>query len=148
MNISTQPDMLKLIVELREHYPVVSLRMVREKVVEYASNEPITSAKQAFDVFKGLVADLDREAAWLMCLDTRNKITCLHRISEGTLNGSLLHPREVFKTAVLSNSAHIIIAHNHPSGDPSPSPDDIKITKRIQQAGEVLGIKLLDHLVI
>src|SRR4030095_687498 len=103
---------------------------------------------KAYEIFKEFMSDLDREAMWLACLDVRNKITCLHKVSEGTLTGSLSHPREIYKVAVLSNSAHIIIAHNHPSGDASPSLDDISITKRIREAGDILGIKLLDHLVI
>src|SRR5688500_4908371 len=103
---------------------IVSLRMVREDSEVYEPIEPISSATAAYDVFKGIMADLDREAVWLACLDVKNKITCLHRVSEGSLTGSLMHPREVFKAAILSNSAHIIIAHNHPSGDPTPSYDD------------------------
>lgn len=148
MNVSTQLDLVGLQSQPLNHLPVISLRMVREKTIQYGSNEPITSAKQAFEIFREFMADNDRESMWLACLDVRNKITCLHRVSEGTLNASLSHPREIYKVAVLSNSAHILLAHNHPSGDPSPSSDDISITRRIREAGDILGIKLLDHIIV
>jgi DNA repair protein RadC len=69
-------------------------------------------------------------------------------VSVGSLNQSIVHPRELFKTALLSSAAAIILVHNHPSGDPTPSREDIEITRRLKEAGEILGVKLLDHIIV
>ncbi|MBU1179736.1 DNA repair protein RadC, partial [Patescibacteria group bacterium] len=81
-------------------------------------------------------------------LDSRNQEIKRETISIGTLNASLIHPREVFEPAIAHHSAQIIVAHNHPSGDPEPSEDDIEITKRLQEAGKILGIEVTDHIVV
>ena len=83
-----------------------------------------------------------------MHLDGKNRICCVDEVSVGSLNQSIVHPREVFKTALLSSAAAIIILHNHPSGDPSPSREDIEITRRLKDAGDIIGVRLLDHIVI
>ena len=82
------------------------------------------------------------------CVNTKNEIANLTVAHIGSLNSSIVHPREVFKTAILSNAASIICAHNHPSGNPEPSKEDVDVTKRLIEAGKILGIDLLDHLVI
>lgn len=82
------------------------------------------------------------------CLNTKNEPTSISTVSVGSLNSSIVHPREVFKTAVMSNAASIIIAHNHPSGDITPSKEDKDITLRLKEAGDIIGIKLLDHIII
>ncbi len=92
--------------------------------------------------------DQDKEHFWVFHLDCRNKIKLLELVSLGTLNSSLVHPREVFTRAVGERSAQVIIAHNHPSGESNPSEDDISLTKRLVKAGEILGIELLDHIVV
>ena len=84
----------------------------------------------------------------IICLNTRNRVICINTVSIGSLNASLVHPREVFKPAILANAASIILAHNHPSGETEPSKDDIEITKRVKEAGNLLGIELLDHVII
>jgi len=81
-------------------------------------------------------------------LNTKNQVIARETLSVGTLNASLVHPREVFRAAIKCSSASIICVHNHPSGDPTPSPEDIAMTKRLQEAGELVGIDVLDHLVI
>ena len=78
----------------------------------------------------------------------KNRITAINTVSIGTLPSSLVHPREVFKPAILTNAASIILAHDHPSGDPMPSEDDLNITCRLKAAGELLGISVLDHIII
>ncbi len=90
----------------------------------------------------------DRETFVTLHLDTRNCPIAMEVVSIGTLNGSMVHPREVFKAAILNNAAQIILAHNHPSGDPTPSREDIELTKRMREAGELLGIEVLDHLIV
>lgn len=84
----------------------------------------------------------------LLTLDTKNQPTAIHTVSLGTLNSSLVHPREVMKVAILANSASIIIAHNHPSQIATESSHDVEVTKRIADAGKLLGIELLDHLIV
>ena len=92
--------------------------------------------------------DLKKEKFTAIYLNTKNAIIKTETVSLGSLNGSLIHPREVFKTAILETAAGVIIAHNHPSGDPSPSLEDLQVTKRLIEAGEIVGIKLIDHVVI
>ena len=83
-----------------------------------------------------------------MHLDGKNRIICIDLVSIGSLNQSIVHPREVFKTACLSNAAAIILVHQHPTGDPTPSSEDIAITRRMKEAGEIMGIKILDHIIV
>jgi len=92
--------------------------------------------------------DVDREYFVCFHLDSRNRVKSFETVSIGTLNSSLVHPREVFKAAILSNAASIILCHNHPSGDTGVSTDDLVLTKRLVDAGEILGIEVLDHVII
>lgn len=91
---------------------------------------------------------LKKEHFVCLFLNTKNGIIGKETLSIGTLNASLVHPREVFREAIRYNSASIICVHNHPSGDPTPSPEDISITKRLREAGSLIGIEILDHLII
>lgn len=91
---------------------------------------------------------LKQEVLILVTLDTKNKVISKKEIFKGGLNSSLIHPREIFKEAVKDSAASIIICHNHPSGDPTPSRDDINITTRLKECGKIMGIELLDHLII
>jgi DNA repair protein RadC len=81
-------------------------------------------------------------------LDGKNRIIAMDIVSIGSLNQSIVHPREVFKTALLSSAAAIIMVHQHPTGDPSPSSEDIAITRRLKEAGEIIGVKVLDHIIV
>lgn len=81
-------------------------------------------------------------------LDGKNRIVAMDRVSTGSLNQSIVHPRETFKTALLSSAAAVVLIHNHPSGDPAPSREDREITRRLKEAGELLGIRVLDHVII
>jgi len=91
---------------------------------------------------------LDREQFLVCCLDAKNVSIGVNIVSIGTLTLSLVHPREVYKPAILLNAASIIAVHNHPSGDPTPSPEDRTLTTRLREAGELLAIRLLDHLIL
>jgi DNA repair protein RadC len=93
-------------------------------------------------------AGLDREQFLVCCLDAKHAIIGVNVVSIGSLSLCIVHPREVFKPAILLNSSAIICAHNHPSGDPSPSPEDRQLTTRLRQAAELLGITLLDHIIL
>ena len=81
-------------------------------------------------------------------MDTKNRVLSIKTVSIGDLSSSIIHPREVFKDAIVASAASLIVAHNHPSGDPTPSADDVAVTKRLMDAGGILGIDLLDHIVI
>lgn len=126
---------------------IISIKMVKEGSILY-SNRKIGSPSDAAELLKPFLQDSDREMLVVCCLDTKNQPTLINIVSIGTLNSSLVHPREVFKAAVLGNAASVIIAHNHPSGDPSPSSEDISITTRIKESGKILGIDVIDHIVI
>lgn len=91
--------------------------------------------------------DQDKEHFYSIHLDSRNKIKLIELISLGTLNSSLVHPRETFRRAVQESSAQIIVAHNHPSGSIEPSDEDLEITNKLKKAGNILGIELLDHII-
>ena len=93
-------------------------------------------------------AGLDREQFLVACLDAKHAIIGVNVVSLGSLTLSIVHPREVFKPAILMNSAAIICAHNHPSGDPAPSSEDRVLTTRLRQAGDLLGITILDHIIL
>ena len=95
-----------------------------------------------------LIKDKAKEHFKLIILDSRNKILTITNVSVGTLNANLAHPREIFKDAISHNAAAVILCHNHPSGDPEPSEDDLKITKQLVEAGKILGIDVLDHIII
>lgn len=108
----------------------------------------LRSSRQIFTYFRPLVSHLEKECFWSILLDGRNRVSRIARISEGTLTSSLVHPREVFRPAVLEAAASLIFVHNHPTGEPDPSPEDISITRRLAEAGKVLGIVVLDHVII
>ena len=91
--------------------------------------------------------DRDKEHFYVMHLNVRNRVKLVELVHLGTLTSSLIHPRETFRRAVMQGSAHIIVAHNHPSGEADPSEEDIRITKLLHDAGNLLGITLLDHLI-
>ena len=88
------------------------------------------------------------ETAMMLALDTKNKVIGVFNISTGSLNASIIHPRDVFQRAILSNAASVILVHNHPSGDPTPSPEDIDLTRKLVEAGRVMDIAALDHVVV
>lgn len=108
----------------------------------------IRSPENAYQLFKQFLGELDREYFVVMALDVKNQPTSINICHIGSLNASIVHPREVLKTAILSNAASILILHNHPSGQATPSPEDIEVTNRLAKACDLMGIDLLDHLVV
>ncbi len=126
---------------------VVSIKMVRESSVLYNIRR-ISEPKDIVDLGKKFLDELDREELIVACLNAKNEVNSINVVSIGSLNNSIVHPREVFKTAILSNAASIVMIHNHPSGDVTPSKEDKEITLRIKESGTILGIKLLDHIII
>lgn len=123
----------------------LSKRISKQK---HAHEVKITSASAVANMYMEDLRHLKQECFKVIYLDTKNKIINDENISIGSLNASIVHPREVFKNAVKKSANSIIIMHNHPSGDPAPSREDIDITRRIRKSGELLGISLLDHIII
>lgn len=125
--------------------------LVRETVSpEYGETVVNESADDLMPILKDLLG-MDKspqEELWAVYLDVKRRVVGLSMVSRGGLSHSVAEPAAVFRQAILSNACGIILAHNHPSGDPTPSVDDINVTKRIKEAGEILGIKLLDHIVV
>ncbi len=124
--------------------------LVKEKAKRYELPREIGSPE---DVYRAVVTITNvqeeaQEVFGILILNTKNKIVAVHEISRGILNSSLIHPREVFKPAVLHNASSIICFHNHPSGDPNPSKDDVDVTRRLVEAGEIMGIDILDHVIV
>jgi DNA repair protein RadC len=107
-----------------------------------------TTPRQVFDYFHHEFRDSRKEYFLTLLLDGKNRIIRRVQISEGSLNQSIVHPREVFSPAVKESAAAVILVHNHPSGDPSPSSEDIAITRRLREAGDIMGIKVLDHIIV
>ena len=125
-------------------YKLEVRRMMIRETEKVNANSPQKIAAE----FRKDFDNLDREHFKIIHLNTKNNIIGVETISIGSLNSSIVHPREVFKSAIIKSSASIICLHNHPSGDTKPSKEDIKITQRLIKAGEILGIKVLDHLII
>jgi len=122
--------------------------VVREDITNYLkTGTRYTSPSQVSDTFQFLMKET-KEMFITLHLDGKNRIIAMDVVSIGSLNQSIVHPRSVFMTACLSSAAAIILVHNHPTGDPSPSPEDISITRRLREAGEIMGISILDHIII
>jgi len=126
---------------------IVKIHMVKDGRIKYRTKQ-IQNPKDLADLGLKFLKHADREIFLLVCLNTRNHINCIHIVSIGTVNASLVAPREVFKIALLSNASEVAFIHNHPSGDTEPSEDDLKITHRLAECGKLFDIKLLDHVII
>lgn len=133
--------------ESAKRVSIVSIKLVKDSSILYR-NRRIRSPKDSYEIFKDFLGEVDREYFVVMCLDTKNQPTNINIAHIGSINSSIVHPREVMKTAILSNAASIICCHPHPSGDPTPSPEDIQVTERLVEAGNILGVDILDHIVI
>lgn len=120
----------------------------KRQKIKVGLGKQIKSSKDVFDHVNGRLSEEDREFFMVLHLDTRNRVIRDEIISVGTLNSSLIHPREVFKSAIKDSTNAIILVHNHPSGDPEPSEEDREITKMLSMAGKLLSIKVLDHVII
>lgn len=131
----------------KKRVQVVRIQMVKERN-EYYDFKAIRSPEDGYKILREFIGDADREMFVVACLNNKNEIVNLLVVHIGSLNASIVQPREVFKTAILSNAAFIICAHNHPSGHPEPSREDIEMTKRLAEAGRLLGIELLDHIIV
>ena len=109
---------------------------------------PVKSSRAVFDHFHLRLRDAKREIFLVLLLDSKHRVIREERVSEGSLTASIVHPREVFQAAISELAGAIVAIHNHPSGDPTPSAEDFEITRRLKDAGELLGIHLLDHVIL
>ena len=126
---------------------IVNVQMKKNRKL-LCNGDRITMPKQAAQAFCGLLGNPDREYFMALLLDCHNRITALHVVSQGSLTQAIVHPRESFKAAILANAAAILFAHNHPTGDLTPSKEDIATTKRLKEAGDLLGIQVLDSIIV
>jgi DNA repair protein RadC len=121
--------------------------MVREGRFPYGSTA-VSQSSDAAKIFQTYLAGADREYIVLLLLDGKHRVNALNVVAVGSLTSALVHPREVFKPAILANAAAVIVGHNHPSGDTEPSREDRELTDRLVQAGRLLGITVLDHVIV
>ena len=128
--------------------PLVTIRLVREDAPPFDVSGRVTDSRATVRAFTELLANRDRETVAALLLTTSHKPLGLHIVAVGTLDAAPVHPREVFKAAILANAASLIIAHNHPSGDPMPSRADHEMLRRLAKAGALLGIQVLDYLIV
>ena len=126
---------------------IVSLKLIKENSVLYETRT-IRSPYDAYKLIKNFLIDSDREKFVVACLDTKKQPVNISVVSIGSVNSAIVHPREVFKVAMLSNASKIICFHNHPSGNLKCSKEDENITNRLKECGEILGIELVDHIII
>jgi len=126
----------------------LTTRYLSKRIEGEISNKTLDSPKNVAKIFKELFPDASEEYFISFIVDNKNTLQNYSLVSKGTLTESIVHPREIYKTAILSNAASIILAHNHPSGILNPSREDISVTKRIQEAGLILGIRLIDHVIV
>lgn len=108
----------------------------------------VSAPEDVVALIKPLLLGDEREHFYCICLDTKNRVKKVVEVSVGSLNASIVHPRELFREAIAVSAASVVVAHGHPSGDPTPSGADIQLTRRLVKAGDVLGIEVLDHVVV
>jgi DNA repair protein RadC len=132
-------------VYVRELHPRYRLRRLHGWSLPLGA---VHTPQEAARIFVTLWHDEIVEVGGLLCLSTRHHVLAYHELSRGTVDATILHPRDVFKAALLTNATVVILGHNHPSGNVTPSPDDVVITARMAAAGVLMGIELADHLIV
>lgn len=133
---------------------IIEIARIKQEIKEIEESyksylpERITDATDAIKFVQALIGDEDREVFLVICLNEKNQIITVHRCHTGSLGASIVHPREVFKTAIMNNAHSIIVAHNHPSGHCQCSPEDVTVSKKLIEIGEILNIEVLDSLIV
>lgn len=135
----TDKDALKLL---------TFFELARRLEIPAEAKPKINAPEDVYRLLCPQMREMKKEISVVICLDTKNQIISKETISIGSLNANIVHPREVFKASLLASAAHIIVSHNHPSGDPTPSREDIDITKKLVETGKIMGIEVLDHVII
>lgn len=141
-NLETNLEVVYEVVRIKQE--IKKLPKKFSKFTDFIIRSPYDAAKIAQE----LIGDEDREVFLVLGLNTKNKVVAVHRCHVGSVNSSIAHPREIFKMAILNNCTSIICSHVHPSGNASPSPEDIEVTERLQRAGEIIGIEVIDHVIV
>jgi DNA repair protein RadC len=143
-------DVLSPDLEQVRRYRVSKFRvaLVRDGSIPTAWDKTLREAGDVARLMTPLVADLDREAFWVLLLDGKNKIIGINLVALGSLTACLVHSREVFKPAIVGSAAAVVLVHNHPSQQPEPSAEDVALTRRLREAGALLGINVLDHVIV
>lgn len=131
----------------KKRVQIVDVQLVKDKSILY-SERTISSPFDAQMLFREIIGEKDREHFAVLCVDTKNRPTHFQVVHIGNLNSAIVSPREVFKVAILANAACVMFFHNHPSGDVAPSTQDIEITERLKDSGDLLGIQVLDHIIV
>ena len=127
--------------------PIYHIKLVREGR-QPVERKRVKGPQDAAEVLRAFLADTDREHFVALLLDAKNQLIGIHTVAIGSLDTCVVHPREVFKAGILANAASVILAHNHPSGDPTPSPEDRAVTRQLVDAGQMLGIDVHDHVIV
>ena len=136
------------VLRLRQIRPIYDTLCVAEAARAWWDLQaPIDSSAKVAQLFDHLRQEC-REVFASIHVDSKNRVLCVEIVSIGSLNASIVHPREVYKTCLLSSAAALVVVHNHPSGDPTPSREDLELTGRLREAGELLGVRLLDHVIL
>lgn len=129
----------------------IAKRVIKDTIKEEREkneSKSVITPEEAVDIIRNKIVDYNKEQFMVISFDTRQKVIGIDTSTNGTLTASLVHPRETFECAIKRHAASILAAHNHPSGNPEPSEEDIKITKRLTEAGKIIGIELLDHIIV
>ncbi len=142
-----KPTELLPIKKFQNVRPCYRIMLVRESEDSFTKYPKFQNSRELFDCFREEFSALDREHFVLITLDSKNRTIGYHTISIGSLSTSVVHPREVWKSALLDSAAAVVFMHNHPSGDPAPSREDRDCTNRLVEASKILGIRVLDHIV-
>jgi DNA repair protein RadC len=127
---------------------IVLAYRARPSSVAIDSSQRLSTPHEAAVVFTALLSEEAVEVFGMLCLTTTHRLHAYYEVSRGSLDATIVHPRDVFKVALIANTAAVIFGHNHPSGDPSPSPADRELTRRLASAGTLLGVEVLDHIVV
>lgn len=142
----TTPTNPEAAAQIAYQAPIVSVRLVREQSIEVTRQ--IKAPSDTYQMLRERYAQADREIMVCVCLDTKNRVLAVDPCFTGSLNSAIVTMREAFKVAMITGAAAVIFAHNHPSGDAAPSPEDVAITRGLRSAGQLLDIEVLDHIVL
>ncbi|MGL5381800.1 JAB domain-containing protein [Clostridium sp.] len=133
--------------DIRKRVDLVKVKLCKESSFLYSPRK-VSSPSDITELIRRTIDESDRENFIVIALNVKNEPQAVEICSTGSLAASIVHPREVFKMAILSNAYSLVLAHNHPSGDITPSKEDINISKRLKECGELIGIKILDHIIM
>lgn len=148
---ASQEDLMKISgIKEAKASQILSMAEMAKRFQTYRSGDSykINSPGDAADLIMVELREFKQEVLKVLLLNTKNIVIGIHNASMGSLNSSIVHPREIYKEAIRKSAASIIMVHNHPSGDPSPSSEDLSATGRIKEVGKIIGIELLDHIII